>query len=64
MSDLTAPDHGHSEDGSHGPVGTSDDDLNAELDADMAEALAADHDDADDLAERAQQSERDAGAGI
>lgn len=64
MSDLTAPEHGHSEDRSHETVGTSDDDLNAELDADMAEALAADHDAADVEAERDEQNARDAGAGI
>jgi hypothetical protein len=58
MSDITADENGTTEEGASG---TSDDDLNAELDADMAEALAADHDAEDDLAEEA---ERDAGAGI
>ena len=34
MSDLTAENNGYSRGGPHGPAGTSDDDLNAELDAD------------------------------
>ena len=58
MSDITTDEHGTTEEGTSG---ISDDDLNAELDADMAEALAADHDAEDDEAE---QAERDAGAGI
>ena len=58
MSDMTADEHGTTEEGTSG---ISDDDLNAELDADMAEALAADHDAEDDDTE---QAERDAGAGI
>lgn len=52
MSDLTDAVPGHGENGPGHPFVTSDDDLNAELDADMAEALAADHDAAEDLAER------------
>lgn len=61
MSDITTDDHGRTEEGASG---TSDADLNAELDADMAEALAADHDAEDDLAERTEAAERDAGTGI
>lgn len=63
MNDLTTAAPGYSEGGSNGVSGTSDDDLNAELDADMAEALAADHDADDDLAEQAER-DADAGTGI
>jgi hypothetical protein len=61
MSDITTDEHGRTEEGASG---ISDDDLNAELDADMAEALAADHDAEDDAAEQVEEAERDAGAGI
>jgi hypothetical protein len=67
MNDLTAEDPGTSEGSSSGAVGTSDDDINAELDVDMAEALEADHGPEDDAADERstidQRSEFDEGLG-
>jgi len=42
MTDLTAENPPHADGGSHGSAGTSDEDINAQLDVDMAEALEAD----------------------
>ncbi|RUR01712.1 hypothetical protein [Labedella endophytica] len=42
MTDLTAENHPRADGGSHGAGGTSDDDINAQLDVDLAEAIEAD----------------------
>lgn len=47
MTDLTAENSAHADSGAHGAGGTSDEDINAQLDVDLAEALDADRSGAD-----------------